>query len=103
MKSATISPQTPTPQSFSLDRFQEFSGYVSSQLEDMRELLLKKDPTLAFTRPVDTKELCAFLGVTEPTIVRYRKKGVIPFMAIGSAYRYEIPKVVAALENKKRG
>jgi excisionase family DNA binding protein len=52
--------------------------------------------------PVNTKQLCEFLGVTEPTIIRWRKKGKIPFLQIGSSIRFNLPAVIAALEVKKK-
>ena len=56
-------------------------------------------------KPVNQKELCAFLGLSEPTVIRWRKKGVIPSMKIGSAIRYDVNKVIEALEvrDKKFG
>jgi len=48
--------------------------------------------------PINTKQLCEFLDITEPTCIRWRKKGKIPFFTIGSAIRYDKNKVVKALE-----
>jgi excisionase family DNA binding protein len=53
-------------------------------------------------QPVTTKQLCEFLGVTEPTIIRWRKKGKIPFLQIGSSIRFNLSAVVSALEVKKK-
>ncbi|HWW39358.1 helix-turn-helix domain-containing protein [Pedobacter sp.] len=53
--------------------------------------------------PITTKQLCEFLGVTEPTIIRWRKKGKIPFMQIGSALRYDKEAVIKAISEKKKG
>jgi excisionase family DNA binding protein len=52
-------------------------------------------------KPIDTEQLCEFLGVTRPTIVRYRKKNIIPFLLIGSSIRYDRRAVLKALEAKK--
>jgi hypothetical protein len=52
---------------------------------------------------VDTAEICRRLGITEPTAIRYRKKGKIPFFTIGSAIRYNWQKVLESLEGKKEG
>jgi|SRR5690606_36342542 len=52
---------------------------------------------------IDTKELIARLRLSEPTIIRYRKKGIIPYLQIGSAIRYEYQKVLEALEKRKGG
>lgn len=50
---------------------------------------------------IDTKELLLRLGLSEPTVIRYRQKGVIPFLQVGSAIRYDYQKVLDALEKKK--
>ena len=55
-------------------------------------------------QPITTKQLCVFLGITEPTVIRWRKKGKIPFMQIGSSVRFNLSSVIAALEvSKKKG
>ncbi|SDS82363.1 Helix-turn-helix domain-containing protein [Mucilaginibacter mallensis] len=54
-------------------------------------------------QPINQQALCQFLGITEPTIIRYRKRGKIPYLQIGSRILYQKDKVIAALENKKRG
>ena len=46
-------------------------------------------------------ELCKRLDITEPTCIRWEKKGVLPCFRIGSSIRYNWPKVIEALENKK--
>jgi hypothetical protein len=50
---------------------------------------------------IDDATLCKRLNITPPTSSRYRKKGKIPYLQIGSAIRYNWPQVVKALENKK--
>ena len=53
---------------------------------------------------IDTKELCTRLNITEPTVIRWRKKGRIPFLQIGSSIRFDFGAVVSALEGgKKKG
>jgi hypothetical protein len=52
---------------------------------------------------IDTDTLCTRLGITEPTAIRHKKKGLIPSLQIGSAVRYNWPDVVKALEKKKGG
>lgn len=51
-------------------------------------------------KPVTTKELCDFLGITEPTVIRWRQKGKIPFFQIGSAVRYNLAEVMDSLKKK---
>lgn len=53
------------------------------------------------SKPINQRELCTFLGLTEPTVIRWRKKGKIPFMQIGSAIRYDVNTVIEALEGGK--
>lgn len=48
--------------------------------------------------PVTTAELCKFLRISEPTVIRMKKRGKIPFIAIGGSIRYDLPKVLMALE-----
>jgi hypothetical protein len=55
----------------------------------------KKEPV------INTKQLCEFLSITEPTAIRWRQKGKIPFFEIGSAIRYDINEVLEALRNKQ--
>lgn len=55
------------------------------------------------TEIIDRYELCKRLGISEPTAIRYEKQGRIPVIHIGSSCRYNWPKVVAALENTKKG
>ena len=55
---------------------------------------------------IDRDELCKRLALSEPTIIRYEKKGKIPRLSIGNSIRYNWPAVVEALEslaNKKGG
>jgi excisionase family DNA binding protein len=52
-------------------------------------------------QPVTVKEICSFLGVTEPTIIRWRKKGKVPFLQVGSRILFQKSAVLKALENKK--
>ncbi len=50
---------------------------------------------------IDRDELCKRLNITEPTVIRWEKKGVIPSMRIGISVRYNWPTVIESLENKK--
>src|SRR5436190_21565218 len=55
------------------------------------------------TEIIDREELCKRLGITEPTAIRWEKKGKILSFRIGSSVRYNWPKVIEALEAKKKG
>lgn len=52
---------------------------------------------------INREELCKRLDITEPTCIRWEKKGKIPRIEIGSAIRYNWPKVIEALEGKQGG
>lgn len=47
---------------------------------------------------IDREELCKRLGITEPTAIRWGKRGKIPVLRIGSAVRYNWVNVLKALE-----
>ena len=50
--------------------------------------------------PISRRELMNRLNVSEPTLIRWERKGVIPSLRIGSAVRYDLNAVVEALEKK---
>ena len=50
---------------------------------------------------IDGVELRKRLGITETTLIRYKKKGQIPYLKVGSSLRYNWFAVVQALEMKK--
>lgn len=52
---------------------------------------------------IDGKELMRRLDVSEPTLIRWRKKGKIPYIQFGCTIRYRYQAVLDALEVKKRG
>lgn len=51
---------------------------------------------------VNQKELCIRFDLSEPTVIRWRDKGLIPFMRVGSAVRYDVNLVAKALEFKNK-
>ncbi len=51
---------------------------------------------------IKREELCRRLDITEPTAIRWEKKGSIPSIRIGSNVRYNWPKVIEALEGQKQ-
>jgi hypothetical protein len=60
-------------------------------------------PATSPTEIIDRSELCKRLNITEPTAIRWEKRGVIPSFRIGSNVRYSWFKVIEALEGKKEG
>lgn len=51
---------------------------------------------------VDGKELEEKLGVTRQTLANWRAKKIIPFIRHGSVIRYDLNKVMEALERKNK-
>ncbi|WP_262245963.1 helix-turn-helix domain-containing protein [Parapedobacter soli] len=52
---------------------------------------------------IDGDELIKKLGITRQTLLRWRKQNRIPYVQAGSVIRYDLNKVIKALENKKGG
>lgn len=52
---------------------------------------------------IGRSELCKRLAITEPTSIRWEKKGKIPCFRIGSNVRYNWATVLETLEGKKKG
>ncbi len=85
--------------------------FISLPIEDLQTVIIdcvntclnyNKQSPAQNEQPVTTKQLCEFLGLSEPTIIRWRRKGKIPFMQIGSAVRFNLPAVISALEVKRK-
>lgn len=52
---------------------------------------------------LDGDELIEKLGITRQTLARWRKQKRIPFIQAGAVIRYDLNKVLEALEKKKGG
>ena len=78
--------------------FEEINARLIAIEELLKNLqpkdLVKDEP---YVKPINTKELCAFLGITVPTVIRWRKKKKIPFFQIGSAVRFNLKDVLKSL------
>jgi hypothetical protein len=55
------------------------------------------------TEVINEEVLCQRLGITHPTAIRWRQRGKIPFLQIGSAIRYDWQNVLKSLEQKRGG
>jgi len=83
---------------------------VLIQVDELRQLIrdelaitsLVSEHLKAATKPINQRELCAFLGLSEPTVIRWRKKGKLPFLQVGGNIRYDVEAVLAALEGNKK-
>jgi excisionase family DNA binding protein len=61
-------------------------------------LSARETPTETLEKPLTEKELCAYLRLSRPTLLRWRKSGQIPYFRVGGSYRYNLKKVIAALD-----
>lgn len=75
-------------------------GLLHDKLSHIEQQLAQSSVAFVTTvsKPVNTKELCKFLSISEATCIRWRKKNRIPYLKIGGSIRYEIKSVVEALE-----
>ncbi len=51
-------------------------------------------------RITDSKGISELLGISEATLIRAKKRGEIPYMIINGTHRYNVDKVVEALEKR---
>ena len=75
---------------------------TTEELADIiRQVLREEKPSIQaaanIEEIIDTKQLCKKLNITEPTIIRWRKKGKIPFLLIGDSIRYDWHAVLKAI------
>jgi excisionase family DNA binding protein len=73
---------------------------ISAGLEEtLKSALDKFSPGISLPDRVLTQsELCTFLKTSRQTISRLKKKGKIPFLEIGSETRFDLAKVLSAIE-----
>lgn len=74
---------------------------IMAELKEIKTLLLfiQKAPAEP-VEIIDRVEAMKRLNITEPTIIRWGKRGKIPEIRIGSSVRYNWYAVVKSLENK---
>lgn len=85
-----------------LDQFPEAVELLLSEINELKALITEKQAVGNDhqERPITTKQLCEHLGITEPTVIRWKKKGKIPYMRIGASVRFNLKDVLKALEKK---
>ena len=79
-----------------------FKSLMLEALEFAVNSIPQKEPTKE-AQIITGEDLCKKLDVTIQTLIRWRQKGKIPYLQIGSSIRYDLNKVIEALEvgNKK--
>lgn len=75
---------------------------LSFKIEEILRKLEIGNPIKPDPRIVDGDTLEGKLGITRQTLGRWRKNGRIPYIQVGQVIRYDLDKVIEALENKKR-
>lgn len=48
----------------------------------------------------DSKGIQDLLGISETTLIRAKKRGEIPYMVINGTHRFNVARVIQALEEK---
>lgn len=48
---------------------------------------------------IDTQQLLEVLAISPATLNRYKKRGMIPYIKLGNVHRYDLEKVIRALEH----
>ena len=86
----------------SFNEVPEALTWLCLQVTSIKELLLRDGTKVTvISKPLTTKELCEEFSISQPTVIRWRKKGQIPYMRIGGSVRYDREAVRVAIENKK--
>ncbi len=78
---------------------------LNARLERIEGLLSSLNLPETNTVPeklLTTRELCEFLGISEPTLISRKKKNQIPYLLIGGSVRFDKAAVIKALEKKSK-
>ena len=80
---------------------------INQLLEKFREIVREEISIQqvlpgAKENPITRKELIERLGISEPSVIRWEKKGLIPSIRIGTSIRYNWGSVLQALESRKK-
>lgn len=82
-----------------LDLDQILKRAVFQAIGELRETDLPK-PKPEPEKLLTTAEACAFLRCSRPTIHRWKREGLVPFVRIGSCIRYRESDLKKLLETK---
>lgn len=77
---------------------EQLQATVTTLYEEIKQLR-KQQPVNE--PPIDSKAVMKRLGISEPTLIRMRKRKEIPFLIVCGHYRYVWNDVLKALEQKK--
>jgi len=69
------------------------------------EAMLKERNSVSPAPPteiIDGNEVCKRLRISGPTLIAWRRRDVVPFIIVDGVIRYNWPKVIEALESRKK-
>jgi len=86
--------------------------FVQIKLSDLQDMIKKavddgiRDSFEKFTNPeptlIDGEEMCNRFGVTPVTLQSWRERKEIPYVQIGTIYRYDYHKILQVKETKRK-
>jgi len=75
---------------------------VLAMLQRLGERLPEPSPSSPVEeRPLSIKEACELLGVTEPTLRDWRKKGLVRYRKIGDRYYFLRSELIGGMEEPR--
>ena len=77
-------------------------GAMLEQIQCLLDKLVKSPNIPTSTEIVTAEQLSVKLDITRQTLARWRKQKRIPYIQVGAVIRYDLNKVVEALESNKR-
>jgi predicted DNA-binding transcriptional regulator AlpA len=74
---------------------------LHQKIDELKQLVIERQHKEMIGEIIDRKELMKRLAVSEPTVIRWERKGEIPVMHLGESARYNWKEVIEAIKNKK--
>ena len=83
---------------------EDLKKIIANEVEQtLKSALEKISPAASLPEMLLTQsELCKYLKTSRQTIARLKKKGRIPFLEIGSETRFDVAKVLSAIEKTNK-
>ena len=73
-------------------------GELQQQVQQLQQQVQQLQHEPPPVELINGRQLCKRLQISEPTLIRWREAGRIPYLAIGGAYRYDLNAVIKALK-----
>lgn len=85
--------------------FEQLPAAIEQMREQIQDLIVEvkqlRNEQPVNDPPIDSKVLMQRLAISEPTLIRMRKRKEIPFLTVCGQYRYVWAEVVKALQTHK--